>query len=418
MKKFFIALIAFFIVLFGAYFGYKNYQKKQKIKTIEIERKQLDNVLSKYSKIAKTNKDATLYTKDNNDYVTVGSLSKNYPLNLTEEKFNKDTKYFNIANTEYYVSINDVEKLDSLNEYSTRYKSYIPFDQNIETKDTVTFTDEFDNKITLNKSFELPIIIKEDDKYGVELYDHIYYVDKSDVANVINHVNSNAKKKDKILTLTYHFLYDKETDKCNQGICQELGQFESHLKYMKENNFLTITLDEMDLFLDGKINLPYNSVAITIDDGTIFNTKAIKLLEKYDAQATLFVITGWVTNLERFSSKNLKLESHTDKMHNQYECKGMGLQGGGILCKDEEYVLNDLKTCQEKLGGSKYFAYPFFDVNDRAIALLKKAGYKLAFVGQANTNGFATPNKTNKYKVPRKTVFSFTTMNDIKKLLS
>ena len=99
-------------------------------------------------------------------------------------------------------------------------------------------------------------------------------------------------------------------------------------------------------------------------------------------------------------------------MHNQYECSGMGNQGGGILCLDENYVLNDLKTSQEKLGGSKYFAYPFFDFNDRAINLLKQAGFKLAFIGQYDSDGYSYPNKTNPYLVRRKSIFSTTTMEE------
>ena len=99
-------------------------------------------------------------------------------------------------------------------------------------------------------------------------------------------------------------------------------------------------------------------------------------------------------------------------MHNQYECPGYGSQGGGILCLDEEYVLNDLKASQEALGGSKYLAYPFYDFNDRAIKLLQRAGFKLAFIGQYDSDGYSYPNKTNKYLVRRKAIFSDTTMED------
>ena len=83
-----------------------------------------------------------------------------------------------------------------------------------------------------------------------------------------------------------------------------------------------------------------------------------------------------------------------------------------MCCKDEDKVLEDLKISQDKLGGSTYFAYPFFDFNDRAISLLKKAGFKLAFIGQYNTDGYSYPNKTDKYKIPRKTIFSTTTMEE------
>ena len=99
-------------------------------------------------------------------------------------------------------------------------------------------------------------------------------------------------------------------------------------------------------------------------------------------------------------------------MHNQYECAGYGSQGGGILCLDDDYVLNDLKTSQDLLGGSKYFAYPFYDFNDRAISLLKQSGFKLAFIGQYDTDGYSYPMVTDRFKVRRKTIFSTASMSE------
>jgi peptidoglycan/xylan/chitin deacetylase (PgdA/CDA1 family) len=139
--------------------------------------------------------------------------------------------------------------------------------------------------------------------------------------------------------------------------------------------------------------------------------KSIELLEKYDVTATLFLVTSWIKP-DKLKSDKLYLESHSHNMHNQYECKGYGSQGGGILCLDREYVLNDLKTSQEILGGSTYFAYPFFDFSDRAISLLKEAGFKMAFIGQYDTDGYSYPNKTDLFKVRRKTIFSDTSMNE------
>lgn len=413
MKKLFLGIILMLIIsLFSLGAIYLKYEKD----ITEKERKIL-NIENKFDKYVITNKDTMLYKKENDNYIKYGIVGKDNELELKKEQISNDTKYFNIINTDYYVSYEDIDKISELSYIDRRYKEYILFNENIITNSPTTFTDETGKFITYNDSFDLPIIIKEDDKYGVEFNNKLYYVAKDNVLEIRENNNSNEKLKDKIITLTYHFIYDPETDKCTQGICQSLEQFENHLKYIKENNYLTLKLNELEMFLDKKINLPYNSLVITIDDGTLFNTKAVELLEKYEQYATLFVITGWVDNLERFKSNYLALESHTDLMHNQYECKGMGLQGGGILCKDEDYVLKDLKTSQDKVNGSKYFAYPFFDHNERAINLLKKAGFNMAFIGQYNTNGFSTPGKTNKYKVPRKTIFSSTSLSDFKNLL-
>lgn len=413
MKRIITAALVFFILIsIGC--GYLYYKEEKETNDILNNTKKIEEKFNKYVRVTK---DTPLLIKENNQYAKFGTIGINNELELEKEEITIDTKYFKIANTDYYVSYEDIEKIDALSKVSTRYREYIPFNENIVTNNPTTFTDEFGNSVTYNETYDLPIIIKENDKYGVEFNNRLYYVAKNNVKEIKEQINSTEKKKDKIITLTYHFLYDSETDKCNQEICQSLEQFESHLKYIKENDYLTLQLPELEMFLDQKINLPYNSLVITIDDGTIFNTKAIDLLEKYEQYATLFVITGWVENLERFESEYLALESHTDLMHNQYECKGMGLQGGGILCKDKEYVLADLKTSQEKVSGSKYFAYPFFDFNERAIELLKEAGFNMAFIGQYNTNGFSTPGKTNKYKIPRKTIFSSTTMTKFKELL-
>ena len=65
----------------------------------------------------------------------------------------------------------------------------------------------------------------------------------------------------------------------------------------------------------------------------------------------------------------------------------------------------------------QYFAYPFFDYNNRAIEILKKAEFKMAFIGQSSTNGFSKPG-INKYKIPRKTVFSNTNVDKLKEILN
>ena len=182
---------------------------------------------------------------------------------------------------------------------------------------------------------------------------------------------------------------------------------------MKLNaKYFTMKLNELEMYLDGKINIPEKSIVLTIDDGTVFDLDAIKLLEKYKVNLTMFVITSFVSNISDLKSDYLDLESHTHNMHNQYECPGYGMQGGGILCLPEEQVLNDLKTSQDILGGSTYFAYPFFDVNDRAIKLLKEAGFKLAFIGQYDTEGYSYKDKTDHYKLRRMSIFSDTDLDE------
>ena len=331
-------------------------------------------------------------------------------MKLKSETITPSTKYFLIDDLNLYIDYSAVKKSK---EYmvSDRYKNYIPFNKNIKTNNKTTFYNE--NKeflYTINDNIDLPIIVQDDEYSGIEYNNQLLYIKNSE-AEIYDKENTELKNKEKVRTLTYHFIYDPETESCNEEICFTLSKFEEQAKYLRENEYFTMKLDELELYLDGKINIPEKSIVLTIDDGTLFNTKAIGILEKYKVNLTMFVVTSWV-GVDDKKSEYLDLESHTDNMHNQYECPGMGMQGGGILCLPEDKVLSDLKASQDKVGGSKYFAYPFFDFNDRAIELLKKAGFHMAFIGQYDTDGYSYPNKTDKFKVRRKTIFNDLTQQE------
>jgi len=415
-KKSVVIILSVIVVLIAIISIILIIDKKNKEKIEENNKILLNEINSHYNDYVKTNKETKLYKKENNKYIEYGKINKGINLILTKTNIDLDTEYFNIKDFDLYIKYGDVEKAEEYQK-SDRYKNYIYFNSNVVTKNVTNFYDIDGNFLySINESFDFKILIKEDNSYGVVYNDELIFIKNEDVEKIYDNQNTDLKNKKKIKTLTYHFLYDSETEKCDQSICQSLNQFESHLKYIRENDYFTLKLNELELYLDGKLQIPEKSIVLTIDDGTVFNSNAIKLLEKYEVNATLFVITGWV-GTNHLQSEYLDLESHTDKMHNQYECKGYGNQGGGILCLDEEYVLNDLKTSQEKLGGSKYFAYPFFDFNDRAITLLKKAGFKLAFIGQYDTDGYSYPGVTDHYKVRRTTMFSDTSMEEFKSYL-
>ena len=415
-KKSVVIILSVIVVLITIISAIYIIDKKNKEKIEENNKILLNEIKSHYNDYVTTTKETKLYKKENGKYIEHGKINKNISLSLTKTNIDLNTEYFNIKDFDLYIKYEDVEKTKETQK-SDRYKNYIYFNSKVVTKNITNFYYIDGNFLyNINESFDFKILIKEDDSYGVVHNDELVFIKHKDAEKIYDNNNTDLKNKKRIKTLTYHFLYDSETEKCDQSICQSLNQFESHLKYIRENDYFTLKLNELELYLDGKLQIPEKSIVLTIDDGTIFNTKAIDLLEKYDANATLFVITGWV-GVSNLQSDNLDLESHTDKMHNQYECKGYGSQGGGILCLDEEYVLNDLKTSQEKLGGSKYFAYPFFDFNDRAINLLKKAGFKLAFIGQYDTDGYSYPGVTDPYKVRRTTMFSDISMEEFKSYL-
>ncbi|HFQ79896.1 MAG TPA: hypothetical protein ENK33_00805, partial [Desulfobacterales bacterium] len=72
--------------------------------------------------------------------------------------------------------------------------------------------------------------------------------------------------------------------------------FEQQMKYLKDNGYTVISLNDLFDFLDYKKQIPDKSVVITIDDGwrSVYDI-AYPILRKYHYPATLFVYTDLIT---------------------------------------------------------------------------------------------------------------------------
>ena len=353
---------------------------------------------SYYNRYVKTNNESILYDLE---FKEIGKINKDIQLELDGFDVYNYTIYFKIKNIDYYIKYDSVVKIEKLNN-NDRYKRYVVFNQNVVTKDKTVFYNDDGYSYEIYKGIDLPLIINEDDKYYVEYNNNLFYIKKED-SSLKDNNNTNEDTRTNIRTFTYHAVY-KEGDKCtNESICHPYKQFDEQMKYLSDNNYLTLTMEELEMFLDRKINIPIKTVVITLDDGNLAKN-AIEILEKYKLHATYFIITEDYKDKFPLKSDYVQFESHTDSLHNNYKCPG-GEQGGQLLCEDEDVVLKDLKTSQEKLGGSHYFSYPYFDWNERAFRLLKEAGFRLAFIGQWTDEGYSTFD-TNRMMMRRKTIFA------------
>lgn len=415
---FLLLIVVTCILLVLNYYNKENEQKKKN----ELEKKQelirkenkKNEINSHFNNFVETNKDSKIYTLNDSKYSVVGLLSKKFKIALDEIEINYDTEYFKIKNSDCYIKYNDVNKS---NEYikNDRYKKYVVFNENVITKENVNLYRMDGSYFNINKSFNLPIYIKDGNKYYVEYDNELLYVNKSDVKEIKNKNNSNIKTRNNIRTLTYHTIYNVKTEKCtNSVICHPIEQFDSHMKYLSENNYLTLTMKELEMFLDKKIQIPKKSIVITLDDGK-YAINAVNIVEKYKVNATYFIITKR-HEIPKVETTYMEYQSHTHDLHNNWKCAG-GNQGGQILCEKEEIILADLKKSREVIGGDVFaLAYPFFDFNDRAINLLKKSGFRLAFIGQYDTDGYSSYN-TDRFKLRRKTIFSNNNLSTFKSYL-
>ena len=403
MKKLIIFLISVIIICITLILILPN-DKKDKVEIKDNEEKEevIIDYKVNYNNFVKTNKDTTIYDENKNK---IGSISNNTNIELDNEYKIVD-EYYKIKNTNYYINYLDVEPTEY--ESDNKYKNYIVYNENIITNNSYKLYLN-NTYYEINKEDTYPIIIKEDDKYGIEFNNKLVYINKSDVKEIIESTNTELKHTEGIAVLNYHFTIDRSSDEgreCLQDICMDQMQVEEEIKYLSDNNFHAATMEEFYMSVTGKIQLPEKSVLITIDDGW-YVARMRTILEKYQMQGTLFLI-GWLASPSDYASDYIEIHSHTWNMHTPGVCSGT--HGGGLLCLDENTILEDLKKSRESLDNTEYFCYPFYEYNNRAIELLKQAGFKMAFAGGERKARVGD----DLYKIPRFALNRYTSIESFK----
>ncbi len=263
-------------------------------------------------------------------------------------------------------------------------------------------------KVDTSKTGKYKIIYSVNDSSG----------NKNSVKRIINVIDVNEKDIDGISVLMYHYFYDDtkgESGKDSNYLAK--SKFEEQLIYLKENNYYFPTMNEINMYLDGKIDLPEKSVVITMDDGHESNYSiAYPLALEYKIPMTMFVVTSWTdvsASLQKqmIDSGYISMQSHSHDMHKS-GCSKMG-HGGLMLCIEYEKGLEDLIKSKQLIGNADSFAYPCGDYNDHTIKMLKEAGYNLAFT----TNYGKVKRGDNKLELSRVRINAGITLEQFKNSL-
>ena len=202
----------------------------------------------------------------------------------------------------------------------------------------------------------------------------------------------------KIPVLTYHSLKDGESESMNLNI----EEFEKQMNFLAMFHYHTLTMGEVDCFLDGTCDIPKKSVLITFDDGWKNNlTMAFPILKKYNLNATLFYIgnnyDGHNPNfLDSNDLKiieeeypNIEVASHTYDLH---------IEDAYTLSKEE--LKSDMEK-MKKVVSSPYIAYPYGHHSKNYHDALEEEGYRLAFTFGPDKEHRKLSKSDNKYELPR-----------------
>ena len=233
--------------------------------------------------------------------------------------------------------------------------------------------------------------------------------------------NYNINQK-QVAVLVYHNIVEKEEDKNNDKDAMTTEEFDEQLKYLKENGYETISLDELYSWKNEGLDIPEKSVVITFDDGFYsFKYLVQPILKQYGFEAACFLI-GNITmpNTPEYQSgiygtigldevhnksENIIYGSHTFDLHNQ------NAQGNPIVKeKTFQELKEDVKKFNTQIFDAKYLAYPYYTYTKDLVKVLEEEKYKLAFAGE---NEMAT-RKVNNYKIPR--ISGVRTMDEFKEI--
>lgn len=213
------------------------------------------------------------------------------------------------------------------------------------------------------------------------------------------------KKRYDIPVIMYHRVIKDKSEGGVHGIYVTIEDFEKHLKYLKDNNYQTVTFK--DLANNGykhRFDRGNKFVILTFDDGYEDNYKyAFPLLKKYGFKSIIYLLSHldynkWDVDVKENPEKKFKLMDY--KMIKEME--EYGIEFGGHtkthqklaeLSFDEaaEEIYENKVALEDKLGHPLIsFAYPYGSLNKNAKTLAENCGYQFAVATDSGDVCFST----------------------------
>ncbi|MBN1831977.1 MAG: polysaccharide deacetylase family protein [Deltaproteobacteria bacterium] len=191
----------------------------------------------------------------------------------------------------------------------------------------------------------------------------------------------------------HHFLED-----CDSPLCVPPAVFDQHMKYLKDNGYRTVTMEDLQGFLQYRKALPKRSLMITIDDGyrSAYDI-AYPILKRYGFTATFFIYTDYIGvsgkaitwgQLKEMNADGFQIGSHT-LSHSDLTMKKEGESEKDYLTRIEKELMGskqiiDMNLTQDTMA----IAFPFGRYDENILSLTEQAGYELGFSVEGGGNPF------------------------------
>lgn len=207
-------------------------------------------------------------------------------------------------------------------------------------------------------------------------------------------------------------MYHQVKSKCLGKDVISPSEFENDLKYLTNNNYHTVTMNDLIEYVYNDGELPENPIIISFDDGYLSTYKYVfPLIKQYNVKIVLSIVGKSTDDFTRVHDTNInyahltwdeinemkqsglvEIQNHSYNMHKICNGRyGCGQKYNESLLHYEEVLTEDVTTFQEKLqqmtdGVSNTFTYPYGKYNENSELIMKKLGFKATLSVQYGVN--------------------------------
>lgn len=237
---------------------------------------------------------------------------------------------------------------------------------------------------------------------------------------------------EKIPIFTFHRIVTdsiKENRFKTNEWAEGVSMFDEQMKYLYDNGYTSLSLDELYCWYIGKCKFPKKTVVITFDDGNWDDYYlVVPVLKKYNLKGTSFIVgsrtydsneSDYDENERKFITKDLIKKTKIEYPNFEYQSHSYNFHY--VDTNKKERILNMSKEqIQEDFDNNrkfnfKYIAYPYGVYKKEVIELAKENNYLLAFTFRKAT--YATKDSPQ-YEIPRIKINGYSNVDTLKKWLN
>lgn len=214
--------------------------------------------------------------------------------------------------------------------------------------------------------------------------------------------------------LMYHYLSDPPpgADAIRRDLSVSPHLFESHLAYLRQAGYQTISFNDLIYALSQEAHLPPQSIIITFDDGYRDNyTNAFPLLRKYGYTATFFIFNYPIDSYNvDYLTWEMVIEMHRAGM----EFGSHSYRHSDLSGKDVDFLVYEILGSKEAIEERiqepvRFFSYPAGRYDELTIRVLESANFWAA----ATTQWGAQHSYRNRFELSRVRVRGNDTVDDL-----